>query len=217
MITARIVALTFAAVTLVGACSAGSGTRSAGSGAPASPDAAIAAWPGSAAKLTTIHLVVPRSEGAAPLNTPRTLQVPRGWTARVWARVPDARMEAWAPGGDLLVSEPDLGRIDELVPDRSGTARPRALLRRLTEPQGMAFAKVSGHWVLYVAESDEIDSYPWGPHGIDGARTVLVSNLPDTDPSGPTCTGPRISWSPATARSTSRSAAHQTPTRMTSP
>ena len=48
----------------------------------------------------------------------------------------------------------------------------------------MAFAKVSGHWVLYVAESDEIDSYRWGPHGIDGARRVLVGKLPDTDPSG---------------------------------
>ena len=171
MITARIAALTFAAVTLAGACSAGTGTRSAGSAAPAG-------------KLMTIRLVVPRSEDAPPFNKPRTLQVPGGWTARVWARVADARMEAWTPGGDLLVSEPDLGKIDELVPDKSGTARTRTLLRRLTEPQGMAFAKVSAHWVLYVAESDEIDSYPWGPHGIDGARTVLVSELPDTDPSG---------------------------------
>ena len=178
MITARSVALTFAAITLVGACSAGSGTRS------ASPDASVTARAGSVAMLTTIRLVVPRSEDAPPLNTPRTLRVPRGWTARVWARVPDARMEAWTPRGDLLVSEPDLGKIDELIPDGHGTARTRTLLRRLTEPQGMAFARVSRHWVLYVAESDEIDSYPWGRHGIDITRRVLVSKLPDTDPSG---------------------------------
>jgi glucose/arabinose dehydrogenase len=184
---ARIVALAFATVTLASACSASSAAGSAGSAATVDSGASVAGGAGSAAaaaKLTTIPLVVPKSEDAAPFNTPRTLRAPRGWKASVWARVPDARMEAWTPDGELLVSEPDLGRIVELVPDSTGTARTRTLLSGLTEPQGMAFAKVSGHWLLYVAESDRIDSYPWGPHGIDGARTVIVSKLPDTDPSG---------------------------------
>ena len=127
---------------------------------------------------------MPKSEDAAPFNKPRRLLMPRGWTAKVWARVPEARMEAWTPGGDLLVSVPSLGKIDELVPDGAGTARPRTLLSGLTEPQGMAFAKVAGHWVLYVAESDEIDSYPWGSGGIDGPRTIVAGHLPDTDPTG---------------------------------
>ncbi len=175
MITARVAALGLAVVTLASACSAGPATQAVvGMGTTASP----------AAYLTTVRLVVPTSEDAAPFGQPRTLLMPRGWTAKVWARVPDARMEAWTPGGDLLVSEPDLGKIDELVPDGSGTGRPRTLLRGLTEPQGMAFAKASGHWVLYIAESDQIDSYPWGQHGIDGAPRVLAGNLPDTDPSG---------------------------------
>jgi glucose/arabinose dehydrogenase len=172
---------------LASACSASSAAGSAGSAATVDSGVSVAAGAGSAAaaaKLTTIPLVVPKSEDAAPFNTPRTLRAPRGWKASVWARVPDARMEAWTPDGELLVSEPDLGRIVELVPDSTGTARTRTLLSGLTEPQGMAFAKVSGHWLLYVAESDRIDSYPWGPHGIDGARTVIVSKLPDTDPSG---------------------------------
>jgi glucose/arabinose dehydrogenase len=184
MITARFVAMTFAAVALAGTCSMGSATQYADSetvhgfvtaGAPSSAQAV---------KLTTVRLVVPKSEVGAPFNKPRNLRMPRGWTAKVWARLPDARMEAWTPGGDLLVSQPDMGQITELVPDKHGTASPQTLLSGLTEPQGMAFAKVAGHWVLYVAESTEIDSYPWGAHGIDGARTVLVSNLPDTDPSG---------------------------------
>ena len=182
MITARVAALVVAAATLASACTSGSSNPSAGT-----PGAAVIGSAGSAGPavtLTTVRLGVPKTEDAAPFNKPRTLQLPRGWSARVFARVPGARMEAWTPGGDLLVSQPGQGKIDELVPDRSGTARPRTLLRGLTEPQGMAFAKVSGHWVLYVAESDEIDSYPWGPHGIDGARTIVVSNLPDTDPSG---------------------------------
>jgi len=186
MITARLVATTFAAVALAGACSVGSAAQYADS-ATVSPHAFVTGGAGPAAravKLTTVHLVVPKSEVGAPFNTRRNLRMPRGWTARVWARLPDARMEAWTPGGDLLVSQPDMGQITELVPDKHGTARPHTLLSGLTEPQGMAFAKVAGRWVLYVAESTEIDSYPWGAHGINGARKVLVSNLPDTDPSG---------------------------------
>ena len=208
MITARFVALAFAAVILTGACTAGSVTPYADGGATVRP----------AAQLTTVPLVVPKSEDAPPLNRPRTLKMPRGWTAKVWARVPDARMEAWTPDGDLLVSQPELGRIDELIPDKPGTARARTLLRGLTEPQGMAFAKVAGHWVLYVAESDEIDSYPWGTHGIGGARRVLARRLPDTDPS---LSGDDVHRTKdlvvtrEAARSISRSAAHRTPTRMT--
>jgi glucose/arabinose dehydrogenase len=102
----------------------------------------------------------------------------------VWARVPDARMEAWTPEGDLLVSVPDNGGIVELRPDAAGTATETTLLSGLTYPQGMAFARLGGRWVLYVAESDQIDRYPWGSHGISGARTVIAKKLPDLDPSG---------------------------------
>jgi glucose/arabinose dehydrogenase len=187
MMAARIVALSLAAGLLASACTGSPRHQSAGRSATASPSGSAtagAAPTGPATALTTVPLVVPKSEDAAPFNAPRTLHVPRGWTASVWARVPDARMEAWTPGGDLLVSQPDLGTIAELVPDAAGTARVHTLLSGLTQPQGMAFAMVSGHWVLYVAESDEIDRYPWGTHGIDGPRTVIVGNLPDTDPSG---------------------------------
>jgi glucose/arabinose dehydrogenase len=110
--------------------------------------------------------------------------LPSGWTARVWARVPDARMEAWTPEGDLLVSVPNNGDIMELRPDAAGTATVTTLLSGLTDPQGMAFARLNGGWVLYVAESDQIDRYPWGSHGIAGARTVIARNLPDLDSSG---------------------------------
>src|SRR6516162_7454441 len=51
--------------------------------------------------------------------------------------------------------------------------------RRLTLPQGLAFARLGGRWVLYVGESNQIDRYPWGAGGISGARTVLAARLPD--------------------------------------
>jgi len=127
---------------------------------------------------------VPAGEGGGALATPRTLTVPAGWTARVWARVPDARMEAWTPEGDLLVSTPNDGSVRELRPDAAGTATMTTLLSGLTFPQGLAFAKLDGRWVLYVAESDQIDRYPWGAAGISGTRTVIAGGLPDQDPSG---------------------------------
>jgi glucose/arabinose dehydrogenase len=129
-------------------------------------------------------LVVPAAERGGALSTTHTLTVPSGWTARVWARVPGARMEAWTPEGDLLVSAPGNGKIMELRPGAAGTATVKTLLAGLTGPQGMAFARLDGKWVLYVAEANEIDRYPWGSGGISGARTVIAPRLPDLDPAG---------------------------------
>jgi glucose/arabinose dehydrogenase len=58
------------------------------------------------------------------------------------------------------------------------------LLAGLTYPQGMAFATLGGKWVLYVAESEQIDRYPWGTGGISGVRAVIAASLPDLDPDG---------------------------------
>jgi hypothetical protein len=79
-----------------------------------------------------VPLSVPAGEGGGGLSTAHTLTVPAGWTARVWARVPDARMEAWTPDGDLLVSEPDDGKIMKLRPGAAGTAAAATLLAGLT-------------------------------------------------------------------------------------
>src|SRR5580692_6785461 len=164
-----------AAAVAATACSASAGQP--GARLPASP---VAPAPSSAP--TT--LVVPAGEGGGALSVPRTLTLPAGWTAQVWARVPDARIEAWTPEGDLLVSQPNRGSVVELKPDAAGTATTTTLLSGLTNPQGVAFATVGGAVVLYVAESDQIDSYPWGPGGTAGARTVVAAGLPDLDPGG---------------------------------
>jgi glucose/arabinose dehydrogenase len=162
-----------AAAVAATACSAAAG-QPAGAASPVAPAPSAAA--------TT--LVVPAGEGGGALSVPHTLTLPAGWTARVWARVPDARMEAWTPEGDLLVSQPNRGSVVELKPDAAGTATTTTLLSGLTNPQGVAFATVGGAVVLYVAESDQIDSYPWGPGGTAGARTVVAAGLPDLDPGG---------------------------------
>ena len=156
-----------AAPAVIAAAAAGSGSAGSGSaGRSATP------------------LVVPAGEGGGALSATHMLTVPAGWTARVWARVPDARMEAWTPGGELLVSEPADGKIMELRPDAAGTATVTTLLAGLTYPQGIAFARLDGTWVLYVAESDQIDRYRWTGDGISGVRTVIAKGLPDLDPDG---------------------------------
>jgi len=93
-------------------------------------------------------------------------------------------MEAWTPEGDLLVSAPGNGQVVELRPDATGTAAVTTLLSGLHNPQGMAFARLDGGWVLYVAESNQLDRYPWGPGGIAGGQTVVARGLPDLDPRG---------------------------------
>ena len=147
------------------------------------PSATTQAPAGTTARVT-VALSVGPGEGGGPFSKPRTLTVPPGWTAEVWARVPDARMEAWSPQGDLLVSEPDHSRVVEITPGPRGAVTPRTVLSGLTAPQGLAFAQVSGQWVLYVGESDQIDRYPWGAGGIGGPRTVIAGHLPDLDSSG---------------------------------
>jgi glucose/arabinose dehydrogenase len=154
-----------------------------GPGAPVSRGAAASA-PAPVASSAATTLVVPAGEGGGALSTPRTLTVPAGWTARVWARVPGARMEAWTPEGDLLVSDPGNGSVMRLRPGAAGTATVTTLLSGLTNPQGLAFASLDGRPVLYVAESDQVDRYPWGAGGISGNRTVIAGGLPDADPSG---------------------------------
>jgi glucose/arabinose dehydrogenase len=104
----------------------------------------------------------------------------------VWARVPDARIEAWSPDDDLLVSEPDQGEVVELVPGATAQAAPteRTVLSGLTQPQGLAFTRLDGRWVLYVGQSDQIDRYNWASGAVVGGQTVIAGSLPDQDSTG---------------------------------
>jgi glucose/arabinose dehydrogenase len=129
----------------------------------------------------SVTVRVPSGETASPFARPRRLRLPAGWTASVWARVGGARLETWTPEGDLLVSSPGSGSVTALAPAAHGRPAQHVILNGLTNPQGLAFDRIDGHEVLYVAESDELDRYRW-TGGHPGARTVLVPDLPDTEP-----------------------------------
>jgi glucose/arabinose dehydrogenase len=173
-----------AVVAALTACSPGSSgaSRSSSSSGPApstsppSPSGSSGSTGAPAAvALETSRLAVPAGLGDAPLDRPREVRAPAGWTVAVWARVPGARLAAWTPDGRLLVSRPGAGDVVELTPGTAGAAATeRTLVQGLTQPHGLAFDGST----LYVAESDAISSYTYARGNVSGRR-VLVDGLPD--------------------------------------
>jgi glucose/arabinose dehydrogenase len=91
-------------------------------------------------------------------------------------------MEAVTPEGKLLVSEPSDGVVLKLGGGRMAETE-EVILSGLESPQGLAFARRPGGWVLYVGESDQIDAYPWHD-GKASKQTVIAPDLPDETPAG---------------------------------
>ncbi|OBI82476.1 sorbosone dehydrogenase family protein [Mycobacterium sp. E740] len=149
-----------AAVVLLAACSTDPApTPPTGSPAPASAD------------LTPVTVQVDPALAQAPFDRTREALVPPGWSMSVWARVPKARLAVWAPDGALLISQPSTGRVLRL--DATGSAQ-STLIDGLDQPHGMAF---SGD-TLFVAESDQIDSYRYAD-GVASDPRIVVAGLPD--------------------------------------
>jgi glucose/arabinose dehydrogenase len=157
-------------------------STSAATATPASMDhaATATASPAATAGSVRVTLSVPAANRQGPFQGPQTMTLPRGWKAEVWALVGGARLETWTPEGDLLVSVPASGKIVELVPGAGPTQPPaqRTVISGLENPQGMAFDRVGGQEILYVAASNEIDRYVWA-RGQATSRTVFAGGLPD--------------------------------------
>jgi glucose/arabinose dehydrogenase len=141
--------------------------------------------PASATPREEVTLAVPSSLAGGELSEPHRLEVPKGWTASVWARPEAARMMAVTPEGQLLVSEPSLGSVLMLGGEAVAESE-KVILAGLESPQGLAFGpgKGGGGKVLYVGESDQIDAYAWLGGGKLGPQRVIAPNLPDEEPSG---------------------------------
>jgi glucose/arabinose dehydrogenase len=125
------------------------------------------------AGLVPVTVQVDPDLAQAPFDEPRHAMVPAGWTLSVWARIPKARLAAWAPDGSLLVSVPSSGQVIRAEPSGAGP-RLSVPLDGLDQPHGLAFSGST----LYVAESDQIDAYDYADGAATNRRTV-AAGLPD--------------------------------------
>ncbi|MCI4673861.1 PQQ-dependent sugar dehydrogenase [Candidatus Mycolicibacterium alkanivorans] len=150
------------------ACAAVLVTAACGQPAPTAPSASAPSG------LVPVTVAVPAGMAQTPLDTPHQALVPPGWTLSAWARVPGARLAAWAPDGTLLVSVPASGRVVRLTPDGQ-QGRTSVVLEGLDQPHGLAFDGTT----LYVAESDQINTFRY-TGGTASDRRIIASGLPDT-------------------------------------
>lgn len=145
------------------------------------PASAVAAKGAPVLVTASVPLKTVAGTNTAPFDQPRRVTVPAGWSATVWARVPNARLAAVAPDGAVLVSQPRLGQITRLVPARQPNRPPTqtVIASGLTNPQGLDFDGA----FLAVAESNKVSRYVYRAGRLSG-RTVLVAGLPDASTPG---------------------------------
>jgi glucose/arabinose dehydrogenase len=118
--------------------------------------------------LTTAGGVDP---GAA---TGRSLNLPAGWTAEVWANVPGARLAAWTPDGRLLVSTGDNGTLKLLTPAAEGRGPAvTTLIDGLINPQGVAVTEQDGRDVIVVGEDTRLVAWDYAGGAVSNRRVIL--------------------------------------------
>ncbi|GAA0999971.1 gluconolaconase [Acrocarpospora macrocephala] len=108
----------------------------------------------------------------------RSLNLPAGWTAEVWANVPGARLAAWAPDKRLVVSTGDRRVVSILTPGAAGQAPAVAtLLDGLDNPQGLAFTQQDGRTILVVGEKTRLVAFDYADGAVSNRR-VIIDGLP---------------------------------------
>ena len=127
-----------------------------------------------------VQLEVSGDMATPPFDTTRTLNVPEGFTISVYARVPKARFMTLTPGGDLLVSQPDEGKVSRVTAD-GGKVTVSDFVTGLTRPHDLVFSQLEGKTYLFVAESDQISRFTY-QNGNATDQQVVVAGLPDADP-----------------------------------
>ncbi len=122
-----------------------------------------------------LTLLPAASHAQRPLDLSR-LKMPEGFHISVFAGVDSPRMMVFSPGGVLVVSDTDNGKIIAL-PDPKHTGKsenPVVLLSGLNQPHGLAFYEGK----LYVAENDKVRSYDWDETNLRATNPKMLIDLP---------------------------------------
>ena len=144
---------------------------------PIAVRSAIAAdAPGASA---TVNVTVPASMRSAPFNTARTLVVPPGFSAAVYARVPGARFMLALSNGDLLVSNPGAGTVYLVRPRGSADPTVTAWASGLYRPHDLVLHTVGAQPYVYVAEGDRITRYAYtAGDSVGQGKETIITGLP---------------------------------------
>lgn len=133
----------------------------------------------------SIILDVPDGMNAPPLDTPRKLSIPEGFSIRVFDRVKNARFMALAPNGDLLVSNPGAGTITLIRAQGEKPPRHFSFATGLNHPHDIVFHEADGKRYVYIAESSRIIRASYSPGQTElGKSQVVVDDLPDASSKG---------------------------------
>jgi glucose/arabinose dehydrogenase len=109
--------------------------------------------------------------------------LPDGYSVEIFAEgIENARVMRLSPGGDLLVSQPKLGRVLHVLRDRDGDGRSdgqRVLVDELDRPHGLDFHAGA----LYIGETGSIARVAIAEDGPDSLRVTgaperIVTGLP---------------------------------------
>jgi glucose/arabinose dehydrogenase len=111
----------------------------------------------------------------APLDLHK-LKVPEGFHISVFAEEDSPRMMVFTPGGVLLASDSDNGRV-VAFPDPRHTGKAQrwvVVLQNLREPHGLGFYEGK----LYVAETNRIRSYDWDEQNLQASNPKQLADVP---------------------------------------
>ncbi|HKV39610.1 MAG TPA: hypothetical protein VJX67_10380, partial [Blastocatellia bacterium] len=145
----------------------------------------LAGRTGLAAAAVSSVVQVPGSMRYGPFTVPRSLAIPAGFSISVYARIPDARFMAVAANGDLLVSQPDQGKVSLVRPNPGGDPSVHDFATRLTRPHSIVFHTVKGVNYIYIAETNQIDRFVYNDGDLSAHdEQTVVTGLPDSSTPG---------------------------------
>jgi glucose/arabinose dehydrogenase len=127
-----------------------------------------------------VKISVPQDMQSSPFNTERYATVPEDFSISVYARIPVARFMAVAPNGDLLVSQPDKGKVN--IVRHNGILSPviSDFVSGLQKPHDIVFHTIQQKTYVYISEKNRINRYEYNTGDLTGKnREIVVDGLPD--------------------------------------
>jgi glucose/arabinose dehydrogenase len=126
-------------------------------------------------------LDVPDSMRLPPFDVDRQLTIPIGFSLEVYARVDGARFLAVAPNNDLLVSQPNAGRVLLIRPASDGDPIVVEFVTDLRRPHDIVFHSIDGVTYVYIAETHQINRFVYWEGDLTAHdREIVVRDLPDS-------------------------------------